>query len=103
MLTCCSSLIVSPCGLVRNVPLRSWPWRSRGEEDDDESARVEPSGSAVAGEGGHTEAGDRGRDVGRELPANQAPVATVSRRRGESAAASGRRQAVQPWDRRART
>src|SRR5437867_926768 len=50
---CCDSLIMSPRGLVRNVPLDWRPWRSRSGADSDECERAATGRDISAGGGGN--------------------------------------------------
>ena len=61
---CCDSLIVSPFGLVRSVPLSWRPGRSRIGADGDECERVETGGRHGTRHGRDVEAGIGGRAAG---------------------------------------
>jgi hypothetical protein len=87
ILRCCTSLIMSPSGLVRNVP---YTVTSRGgpvEEDSDEHEGT----SAGRGDGTSEEQGSSayrcGEDVGVELPADEETLEAISRRRSPGTAA----------------
>src|SRR5688500_3176581 len=99
---CCDSLILSPRGLVRNVPLH---WRPRGRlrigADGNEYDRATACGHFGTGRRRDLDVG-RGGDVdGSELSPGEAPVPAVPQRGGEGAETSERRSRLQSRDRHA--
>src|SRR5260370_1643082 len=84
---CCTSLIMSPSALVRNVP---YTVTSRGgpvEEDSDEHEGTSARRGIGAGEE-QDASGDRcGKDTGVGVPADEETLEGASRGRGEGSAA----------------
>src|SRR5260370_41979870 len=90
MRACCTSLIMSPSALVRNVP---YTVTSRGgpvEEDSDEHEGTSARRGIGAGEEQDASVGRCGKDTGVELPANEETLEAVSRGRSEGSAAPQR-------------
>src|SRR5260370_24025674 len=90
---CCTSLIMSPSALVRNVP---YTVTSRGgpvEEDSDEHEGTSARRGIGAGEEQDASVGRWGKDTGIELPAKEETLEAVSRgrREGSSAPQRGKR------------
>src|SRR5229473_718832 len=84
---CCTSLIMSPSGLVRNVP---YTVTSRGgpvEEDSDEHEGTSAGRGNGAGEEQDAAVDRCGKDTGVELPADEETLEAVSRGRSEGSAA----------------
>src|SRR5713101_5125055 len=84
---CCTSLIMSPSGLVRNVP---YTVTSRGgpvEEDSDEHEGTSAGRGNGAGEEQDPAVDRCGKDTGVELPADEETLEAVSRGRSEGSAA----------------
>src|SRR6266478_5719104 len=84
---CCTSLIMSPSGLVRNVP---YTVTSRGgpvEEDSDEHGGTSARRGLGAGEEQGASVDRCGKDTGVELPADEETLEAVSRGRSEGSAA----------------
>src|SRR5262245_40964178 len=102
MLCCCDSLILSPRGLVRNVPLHWRPaGRSRIGADGDEYDRAAARWCIGASRGWDIEVGI-GSDVdGGELPPGEALVPALPGRGCEGAQTSERRVRLESGDGRA--
>src|SRR6266550_2616440 len=84
---CCTSLIMSPSALVRNVP---YTVTSRGgpvEEDSDEHEGTSARRGIGAGEEQDASVDRCGKDTGVELPADEETLEAVSRGRSEGSAA----------------
>src|SRR6266851_9982002 len=84
---CCTSLIMSPSGLVRNVP---YTVTSRGgpvEEDSDEHEGTSARRGIGKGEEQDAWVDRCGEDIGVELPADEETLEAVSRGRSEGSAA----------------
>src|SRR5256885_16326582 len=84
---CCTSLIMSPSGLVRNVP---YTVTSRGgpvEEDSDEHGGTSARRGLGAGEEQGASVDRCGTDTGVELPADEETLETGSGGRSERGAA----------------
>src|SRR5260370_29223784 len=85
--SCCTSLIMSPSGLVRNVP---YTVTSRGgpvEEDSDEHEGTSARRGIGKGEEQDAWVERCGEDIGVELPADEETLEAVSRGRSEGSAA----------------
>src|SRR5690348_17228103 len=85
--SCCTSLIMSPSGLVRNVP---YTVTSRGgpvEEDSDEHEGTSAGRGNGAGEEQDAAVDRCGKDTGVELPADEETLEAVSKGRSEGSAA----------------
>ena|SRR5437879_5993983 len=87
---CCTSLIMFPSALVRNVP---YTVTSRGgpvDEDTDEHEGTSARRGIGAGEEQDASVGRCGKDTGVELPTNEETLEAVSRGRSEGSAAPQR-------------
>src|SRR3970040_2443950 len=87
---------MSPFVLVRNVPYTAASLGGPSEEDSDEWAGTATCGGVGASGQRGVEAGAGGGSVGDQLPAGEADLAALPRRRGHGAKASPRGEAIEP-------
>src|SRR5580700_3425517 len=93
---CCTSVIVSPFAIDRNVPLNGSPKGDPIGANGDEHEGVGTSGSSCAdSEQGTADRGCQPADGG-ELPAGEAFVEALSGRRGSRSKAPQRGTALEP-------